>query len=348
MPTTHVAPHPLPDRHLSPLHRVPHGHRASQVNAAAIARAPSRRQLDLLDFGLVTLMLVLMVVLSAVAALGSDLTRAPAPPQGEVDGQLQVQRHRSEEIVEITTSEGVVRVVVLGVPPADIQDVVWGGRSILEAILPDLVVLGDATSTEFTLPAELDLSTPGVLEIWLARGDALVRGIPDDSVLDSRQLTGTLTEAICQTTDLYKVTKCGGTSSSYSVPYKCCDNNYDGDANDSGDGNCVWLAWVRARNRGWRVPSTWGNASRWCDMAAATPGWSVSSTPRVNSIACSKSIGHVAWVTGVDTTNRKFTVQEQNCKVEPSCFGSGTRSKTRDFSSAWKFIRCTDLTKCGA
>lgn len=286
---------------------------------------------------------------AAVQAADEASRSAPEREWGVPDAQADL-RAIGEQHVSFTLSEGSVTVEVLGVQPEEIQDLVWAGRSVWESVLHEAVLLDSPSRTAFTLPLDFRADPAGVLEIWLNSGDVLVRGIPDDSVLEQRQLSGDLTQAACAYTPLYSVSRCGGTTTSYSVPYRCCDNNYDGDAKDSGDGNCVWLAWVKAREWGWKVPSPsmWGNASNWCDKAAATSGWSVSSTPTKNSIACSKSIGHVAWVTSVDSVARTFTVTEQNCKVEPSCFGSGTRTKTRSFSSAWKFIRCTNTKKCGA
>lgn len=248
--------------------------------------------------------------------------------------------------VSFTLGDGIVTVNVTGIESSQILDVIWAGHSILEKIEP--TAIKDASSFAFGFSADFSTEPVGVLEVWLDSGQVLVRGIPDDLALNARREMGDVTKATCASTTLYSVSKCGGTTSSYTVPYKCCDNNYDGDAKDSSDGNCVWLAWVAARNYGWLVPSNWGNASNWCDKAAATTGWTVSTTPVKSSIACSKSIGHVGWVTSVDTVNKKFTVTEQNCKAEPWCAGTGTQSKTRAYSNDWKFIRCTKLNKCGA
>ncbi|NJL26488.1 MAG: CHAP domain-containing protein [Thermoanaerobaculia bacterium] len=283
-----------------------------------------------------------------VFAIDPAETCAPAEDHRAPEPTIERARVLGERLVSFSLSENHATVEVLGARPEEILDLIWGGRSILDSVLFDAVALEAPKATAFILPFDFQSNVPGVLEIRLAGGEVLLRGIPDDSVLEARLRLGSGAEATCTVTSLYAVTTCGGTTSAYTVPYRCCDNNYDGDAKDSGDGNCVWLAWVKARSFGWKIPSTWGNASNWCDKAAATPGWSVSTTAAKNTIACSKTIGHVAWVTSVDNTAKKFTVTEQNCKVEPYCVGTGTQSKTRAFSSAWKFIKCVDTTKCGA
>lgn len=226
--------------------------------------------------------------------------------------------------VEFEITEGRALIHIPGVTPDAIEDIFWGGNSIVELLNSNDSIKSASDGIVFSLPVDFRFEGAGVLEIHLYSGDILVRGIPDDSVLQWRAIHGDITKAICASTSLYSRRSCGGTVSAYDVPYRCCDNNYDGDASDRGDGNCVWLAWVKAREHGWLVPVSWGNATDWCDEASHAPGWSVSTTPEVDTIACSKSIGHVAWVTNVDAAAKRFTVTEQNCKVEPSCFGSGT------------------------
>jgi surface antigen len=269
--------------------------------------------------------LILGVLLTALAGTSPALSQEPK--------------------VEFEITEGTALVHVPGVNLSEIDDIVWGGRSILDRLHDEKLIEDASGGAVFGLPADFRFEGPGVVEIHLRNGDTLVRGIPDDTVLRLRAAKGDVTKATCNTA-LMPSLSCGGTTTTYASPYKCCDNDGNGSLGP-GDGNCVWLAWVKAREYGWLVPSTWGNATDWCDKAMATPGWSVSSTAQKNTIACNKTLGHVAWVT--DVTSTSFTVTEQNCKVEASnCYGSGTQTKSRTFSSNWKFIKCADTTKCGA
>jgi hypothetical protein len=287
---------------------------------------------------------------SAAMAIG-----APAPskaPRQDADSmenqsrQIESQLEHGFQTVAFDVEDGRAIVRVPSVIPEDIDDIVWAGESIGERVLAD--AKGVDGGLEFALPVDLRVEPAGVLEIRLHNGVVLVRGIPDDSVLLSRAAQGDLTKVTCANPQLYSTMSCGGTTSAYSVPYKCCDNNNDGDTGGSEDGNSVWLAWVRAREYGWSVPSTWGNAANWCNMAGRAPGWTVSSTAAVNTIACNKSLGQVAWVIAVDDIGRKFTATQQSCKVEPSCIGSGTQNSILPFSTQWRFIRCSDTSKCGA
>ncbi|HBL25704.1 MAG TPA: hypothetical protein DD490_02595, partial [Acidobacteria bacterium] len=270
--------------------------------------------------------LILGILLAALAGASPGLSQEPK--------------------VEFEITEGTALVHIPGVALGEIDDIVWGGRSIVDRLHAEQLIEDTSGGAVFGLPADFRFEGPGVVEIHLRNGDTLVRGIPDDTVLRLRTAQGDVTKATCNTNLFYNRLSCGGTTTTYTSPYGCCDNDGNGNASGANDGNCVWLAWVKAREYGWLVPSTWGNATNWCDRASATPGWSVSSTAQKNTIACNKTLGHVAWVTGLSSTS--FTVTEQNCAVEPSCFASGTRSKTRTFSSDWKFIKCTDTTKCGA
>lgn len=116
----------------------------------------------------------------------------------------------------------------------------------------------------------------------------------------------------------YNGNDCGGSN-----PYPCC--SYNGNSNA---GNCTWWAWRSARC-GWGIslPSPWRHAKYWAGDLTSN-GFVVSSTPVVNSIACSNagSYGHVAWVTSFTSTH--VTVTEMNCG---SMYGMQTKTYTRAF-----------------
>lgn len=116
----------------------------------------------------------------------------------------------------------------------------------------------------------------------------------------------------------YNGNDCGGSN-----PYPCC--SYNGNSNA---GNCTWWAWRSARC-GWGIslPSPWRHAKYWAGDLTSN-GYTISSTPVVNSIACSNagSYGHVAWVTSFTSTH--VTVTEMNCG---SMYGMQTKTYTRAF-----------------
>ena len=69
---------------------------------------------------------------------------------------------------------------------------------------------------------------------------------------------------------------------------------------------CTYRAWHEAYDRGYVLPTYWGNACSWA-ADARKAGYRVDAYPSVNSIVCwsggSSGWGHVAYVTGVDRTN---------------------------------------------
>ena len=91
--------------------------------------------------------------------------------------------------------------------------------------------------------------------------------------------------------EVSRIYSCGGHNDScqcnMSNPYPCCDNN----------SNCTWWAWHKACCVwGIGLPSPWRNAKCWAGDLRSN-GYSVSSTPAVNTIACRDigTYGHVAW-----------------------------------------------------
>jgi surface antigen len=83
-------------------------------------------------------------------------------------------------------------------------------------------------------------------------------------------------------------------------------------------GQCTWFAEQRFAEFAHHFPLIWGNASQWAGSAAAN-GWSVVSTPQMDSVAVFRpgengalSDGHVAWVTAVNGS--RITVEEMNVR----------------------------------
>jgi len=93
----------------------------------------------------------------------------------------------------------------------------------------------------------------------------------------------------------------------FSNPYPCCSN----------DGNCTWWAWNRACVV-WddALPGPWRHAKYWASIYSGW-GYTVSSVPMVQSIACRDvgNWGHVAWVT--DVVGDTVYVSEMNCDYGP-------------------------------
>jgi len=166
--------------------------------------------------------------------------------------------------------------------------------------------------------------------------------------------TNTLPKSSCDVPLIYSTRRCGSASNLYATApnYPCCDNNRNGTITDSGDGNCTWFAAFMAKGiKGWVVPKGWGNAGTWCSRAGQTPGWTVSSTPTANTIACVQRIGHVGWVAGISSDRRSVTLIEQNCSTWSNllgrCFSSGTRTKTYSIAGdSIRFIRCSTSNGC--
>lgn len=122
----------------------------------------------------------------------------------------------------------------------------------------------------------------------------------------------------------YAENTCGGQTSTGN-PLSCCSNG----------GNCVWWAWKQAKDHNWVAIPT-GNANTWDNTALANPKlYSVSTTPSVGAVGVKESspytcvkngktvvngcnTGHVAYITGVKTTNGKVSVDTS----QMACGGS--------------------------
>ena len=122
---------------------------------------------------------------------------------------------------------------------------------------------------------------------------------------DQRDISGSISVEEIDATDLSMAgaTSCGGYTSAGNI-YPCCSNG----------GNCTWWTWKSAKEI-WGVSlPRWGNANTWATNAAKTVGYTVSSTPAVNTIAVSTSgtYGHVAWVTRIVDASR-IEVSEMAC-----------------------------------
>lgn len=73
-----------------------------------------------------------------------------------------------------------------------------------------------------------------------------------------------------------------------------------------------WCTWYVANKI--NVPTGWGNANTWDDRARMTPGWSVSSTPRVGAIGQTDRgwAGHVAVIEEVSADGTQIKYSDMN------------------------------------
>jgi surface antigen len=83
-------------------------------------------------------------------------------------------------------------------------------------------------------------------------------------------------------------------------------------------GNCTYWVFIERENANDPIPNTWGNADTWA-FYARLQGYSVDQTPTVGAIMQSSTDtvygpGHVAYVTGVDSTTGAWTISEMNAK----------------------------------
>lgn len=94
----------------------------------------------------------------------------------------------------------------------------------------------------------------------------------------------------------------------YQQPYY---GNYSYGYNGYDYGYCTWYV---ANNI--NVPVGWGNANTWDDHARYTPGWRVSSVPRVGAIAqndyMAGGVGHVAIVLDVSADGSRVKIADMN------------------------------------
>lgn len=217
----------------------------------------------------------------------------------------------------------------------DIHDIFWNGKSIHSAVISEkigqIAYHEDGFSVAFG--RRLSLKGPGVMEVVLVDGQKLQKALFTGPL---PTLEWIAEKASCtDAAGKYNAVQCGSVISDVGTsPYPCCDNTDNGSWTDTGDGNCTWFAWYKAKKiKQWTVPSTWGGGGTWCTRAAATAGWKVSSVPTAGTIACGLSVGHVGWVFAVSTDKTRINLQEQNCRVSPWCVGSGVQSKYYNASS---------------
>lgn len=82
-------------------------------------------------------------------------------------------------------------------------------------------------------------------------------------------------------------------------------------------GNCTYWAFALRLEAGDPIPTTWGNAATWTPRAVADE-YVVDHTPSVGAIMqtadSAGGLGHVAYVTNVDSTSGEWTISEMNVK----------------------------------
>ncbi len=78
-------------------------------------------------------------------------------------------------------------------------------------------------------------------------------------------------------------------------------------------GNCTWWAYYARQQINQVIPTTWGNANTWAIRAQAD-GYVVDDTPSYGAIMQTTfgKLGHVAFVTAVDSTTGAWTISEMN------------------------------------
>lgn len=229
---------------------------------------------------------------------------------------------------EISNNE--VSLIFNGITLDDIDDVTLDGKSIMADILDRSITEIEMTKNSFIahFKQPLMLEGPGLIQVMLMNQEVHTSTVVVKSASCSSCAPG-----------VYNTKKCGSITSSVGTPpYPCCDNNSNGKITDSSDGNCTWYAWYKAKKeKGWTVPDNWGSAGKWCSNAGSNSKWKVSTSPSKNTIACSSSLGHVAWVTDVSSDKKTITVKEMDCKCPTSCFASGERT-AKYSASSFKYI----------
>lgn len=82
-------------------------------------------------------------------------------------------------------------------------------------------------------------------------------------------------------------------------------------------GNCTYWVFIKRKEAGDPIPNTWGNAADW-ELNARLQGYKVDQTPTVGSIMqtanSAHGLGHVAYVTAVDSVTGSWTISEMNAK----------------------------------
>lgn len=80
-------------------------------------------------------------------------------------------------------------------------------------------------------------------------------------------------------------------------------------------GNCTYWAFALRLKAGNPIPTTWGNANTWDDRAKQD-GYLVDNNPTVGTVYQTDSgdLGHVAYVSVVDSVTGDWTISEMNVK----------------------------------
>lgn len=82
-------------------------------------------------------------------------------------------------------------------------------------------------------------------------------------------------------------------------------------------GNCTYWAYALRLKAGDPIPTTWGNAATWAPRAVLD-GYIVNHTPSPGAIMQTPDVagglGHVAYVTAVNSTTGVWTISEMNVK----------------------------------
>jgi surface antigen len=82
-------------------------------------------------------------------------------------------------------------------------------------------------------------------------------------------------------------------------------------------GNCTYWVFIKRKEAGNPIPNTWHNAADW-ELNALLQGYKIDKTPAVGAIMQTANsaggLGHVAYVTKVDSITGSWTVSEMNVK----------------------------------
>lgn len=78
-------------------------------------------------------------------------------------------------------------------------------------------------------------------------------------------------------------------------------------------GNCTYWAFAMRLQASNPIPTTWGNANTWA-IDALADGYVVDHTPTVGAVMATTAgdLGHVAYVTAVDSVTGAWTISEMN------------------------------------
>ena len=82
-------------------------------------------------------------------------------------------------------------------------------------------------------------------------------------------------------------------------------------------GNCTYWAYALRLKAGNPIPTTWGNAATWAPRAQQD-GYAVDHTPSPGAVMqtpdSAGGLGHVAYVTAIDSVTGAWTISEMNVK----------------------------------